>query len=187
MPAISGGSFTCYATTLALHNLIFNVSFLVIYWKGRDREKYFYFLVHFPNACNSWGWTRENPETWNSIKVFHVSGRDPRTSASTCQLPDKAQRHNPELKAELRPQLKHSYMGCRYFKLYLNSCRKHLSIHLKVRETEMEREREYNCNHLFSLQIPAIAMAPKPGAGNSIQGSCVGDRSSVVWAIIWWL
>lgn len=46
--------------------------------RGRERE-IFPPLVHFPNAHHSWCLARLKPGAINSIWVFHVSHRDPRT------------------------------------------------------------------------------------------------------------
>lgn len=39
----------------------------------------FHPLVHSPNAHNSWAWAVPDTGAGNSIRIFHLGGRDPTT------------------------------------------------------------------------------------------------------------
>lgn len=52
-------------------------------------ESYFPSAVS-PDVCDRWEGARSKLEAGNSVPVFHMSNRDPTTSAVTCCLPGSA-------------------------------------------------------------------------------------------------
>lgn len=56
--------------------------------EGREREKIFHLLVHFPNGLM----VRVEPGAWNSIQISHIGSWDPSTWAIFHCLPRQINR-----------------------------------------------------------------------------------------------